>query len=151
MAAASSQPHQHAAVGERQAAARSKQPLAGGSKRDPISSSLTIEKVHGLYGQQYAEVHHHLTLLPHGTEPQVPAPADHVLEHQAERVLELARPLCDESPNLALVTTKKARCGLVAPMARLVGEQTLHIRASALKDGKWPVVSEFSMPLVVTP
>jgi hypothetical protein len=34
---------------------------------------------------------------------------------------------------------------------RLVGEHNLTFRATALKDGKWPVVSETSVLLVVGP
>ena len=32
---------------------------------------------------------------------------------------------------------------------RLTGEQTFRIRAIALKDGRWPVISETTVPVVI--
>ena len=54
---------------------------------------------------------------------QVLAAADHVVEHELERVLEFARPFRHEPANLALVTTKEARGRLLTAMTRLVGEE----------------------------
>src|SRR5687768_623740 len=84
--------------------------------------------MHRLHSEKYGKVHHELTLGPDGTKPELRASTDHVAKHEVQRVLELARPLRDQTTDLTSVPTKEPRCRLLAAVPRLIREQPLEVR-----------------------
>src|SRR5438105_668096 len=82
------------------------------SESDPIAPPLLVEKVHGLDRQEHAKVGQQLPLRADRAEPKLATAADHVPEHDVQRVLIFARPLRHDAANLPTITTKKRGCRL---------------------------------------
>src|SRR5678815_2160790 len=87
-------------------------------KRNPVATSLAVESMHRLHGQQNCEIDPKLSIAAHCTQAELACAPKHLAEDNIERELVFSGPLRNHAPNLRPVTTKKCRRERLIAMCR---------------------------------